>query len=176
MDKAYEDSLKIWKDTCEFKSLNKNLKDEEFEAEIKAFHEKITSQYPDFCYTFPIVCKLIVLSSMYDPKTMKTYLEYYSSIDKKDIGNFEEFVKHQAEYVYYYWKRIYSTPRPGMRKLGANQIEQLSIKEKNKIKDDLLSQFNKFKDICDQTMKDDNDKDLNNKKEKLKNFIANHVN
>ena len=174
MDKAYNDSLQIWKEVCEFKSQQKDLLDSEFETRIKEFHDKIAEKYPDFFYTFPVVGKLIVLSSMYNPKSMKKYLEYYFSSEKKGL-DFEKFIDYQTDYIYYYWKDIYSYTKPGARKLSTQQIEQFSQKEKNKIQKDLTDQFHHFKSVCDQTSKDENMSDLKTKREKLKNFIINHV-
>ena len=87
MDEAYNDSLQIWKAVCEFK--NQNITN--FEEEVKKFHDKIAKDYPNFFYSFPIVGKLIVLSSMFTPRCMKNFLEHYFA-EKKEKHDFEEFV------------------------------------------------------------------------------------
>ena len=174
VDKVYEESIKLWRDVYKFKADNKHLDDETFKKGLEEFHNSLCEKYANFFYTFPIVGKLIVLSSMYHPNPMKNYLEYYFK-NYKAPTNYKDFVDYQTDYVYYYWKDIYSNTAPGTRKLSSNQIEQIAKKEKNKLKDELITQFTNFKSAYDKVMTEKNNLNIEIKKEKLKNYIKTMV-
>jgi hypothetical protein len=178
---AFQDACNIFNDMLNFKKLKqKNYEysgtkpevEEENIKELKEFHDTCEKKYDKFFYSFPIIARFIIFSNMFSHECLKQFFKFYFSF-KEMPKTYEEYCDRQCEYVYLFNLELITNMcnKNGSRKLKKDILEDKAKKEKEKIKEKLVEEYNNFMKVIEEVKVNDKEKESQTKKDRLRNMI-----